>query len=122
MYSPTLWRHATQPQHRHEMPDADGVGHSRYPPCGDHLTLYLKMDQQVIQQASFQAKSCGPVVAMASLGCGLLPGLTCDQARKLSAFDLDGRLGGLPIPKRHAILMFLEAIDLALTRIVKREE
>ena len=114
MYSSTAWRHATQPQHRYEMTDADAVGHSKYPPCGDSFTIYLKFADQKIQKASFQARSCGPVVAMGSLGCGLLTGLTPDEASKLSAFELDAKLGGLPISKRHAILMFLDALNRAL--------
>lgn len=114
MYSTTAWRHATQPQHRQEMPDADAVGHSRYPPCGDFMTIYLKLDGDVIRKASFQAKSCGPVVAMGSLGCGLLHGMNTRDAGKFSAFELDAKLGGLPISKRHAILMFLDALNRAL--------
>jgi NifU-like protein involved in Fe-S cluster formation len=114
VYSSTAWQHATKPQHRYEMSDADAVGHSRYPPCGDSFTIYLKLADETIQKASFQAKSCGPVVAMGSLGCGLLVGISVDQARKLSAFELDAELGGLPISKRHAILMFLDALNRAL--------
>lgn len=114
MYSSTAWRHATQPQHRYEMSDADAVGHSKYPPCGDSFSLYLKLADQVIQKASFQAKSCGPVVAMGSLGCGLLTGLPVADASRLSAFELDAKLGGLPISKRHAILMFMDALQNAL--------
>lgn len=121
MYSRITWQHATQPQHRHEMADADAVGDSHYPPCGDHLKLYLKLDQQTVQKASFQAKSCGPVVAMASLGCGLLVGLTLEQAGQFSAFDLDQKLGGLPISKRHAILMFLDALNTALNSTNERK-
>lgn len=114
MYSSTAWRHATQPQHRYEMTDADAVGHSKYPPCGDSFTIFLKLEGQTIQKASFQAKSCGPVVAMGSLGCGLLSGMTLEDASRLSAFELDAKLGGLPIPKRHAIFMFLDALNRAL--------
>lgn len=51
---------------------------------------------------------------MGSLGCGLLTGLTVTDASKLSAFELDAKLGGLPISKRHAILMFLDALNRAL--------
>lgn len=97
------------------MADADALGKSSYTPCGDCFTLYLKMDRGVIRRASFQARSCGPVVAMGSLGCGLLMGLTTDQALKLSAIDLDKQLGGLPTPKRHAILLFLDSLHQAIS-------
>lgn len=122
MYSRIAWQHATQPKHRQKMPDADAVGHSSYPPCGDYLTLYLKIEQNVICRASFQARSCGPVVAMGSLGCVLLTALTVDQALKLSAFDLDKQLGGLPISKRHAILLFLDCLHQAVAAYQKNEK
>ena len=51
---------------------------------------------------------------MGSLGTELLVGKAVGEARKLSAFSLDEQLGGLPPAKRHAILLFLDALHQAL--------
>lgn len=110
MYSPIVWQHIRDPQHRGHLAGANGVGEGRYPKCGDHFILQLRIEDQVIQEAGFLAKACAPVVAMGSVGCQLVTGLAVEQALKLSSFDLDRALGGLPPPKRHAILMFLESL------------
>ena len=114
MYTPTVFQHATRPQNRGELPEANAHGHSSYPPCGDKFQLHLKLENGLIQKASFQAQACGPVVAMGSLGTELLQGLTLEQAAKLSAFQIDDALGGLPPAKRHAILLFLDALHQAI--------
>lgn len=114
MYSTTVFQHATRPQNRGELSDANAHGQSSYPRCGDQFQLHLKLEDGLITEATFQAQACGPVVAMGSLGTELLKGLTPDQARQLNAFQLDDALGGLPPVKRHAILVFLDALHQAL--------
>lgn len=114
MYSPIVWKHIREPQHREHLAGAQAVGQSRYPRCGDHFILQLRIEGEVIQEARFLAKACAPVVAMGSVGCSLLEGLSLESALQLSAFQLDQALGGLPLPKRHAILMFLESLHEAI--------
>lgn len=114
MYSPIVWKHIRDPQHREHLAGAQAVGQSRYPRCGDHFILQLRIEGGVIQKARFLARACAPVVAMGSVGCSLLEGLSLESALQLSAFQLDQALGGLPLPKRHAILMFLESLHEAV--------
>lgn len=114
MYSPAVWQHLQNTQNRGHLPGANGVGESRFPQCGDHLILQLRLADGHIQEACFLAKACGPVVAVASLATTQLVGLTPDQARQLSVIRLDKDIGGLPPAKRHALWMLLEALANAL--------
>lgn len=114
MYSPIVWQHIRDPQHREHLVGANGVGQARYPRCGDHFILQLRINDEVIEEARFLAKACAPVVAMGSVGCQLLLGLSIEQALQLSAFELDRAMGGLPPPKRHALLMFLDSLHEAV--------
>jgi nitrogen fixation NifU-like protein len=114
MYTPVVHQHAIRPINRGELPEANAHGKSSYPKCGDHFQLHLRLEGGLITEAAFQAQACAPVVAMGSVGTQLLKGLTPDQALKLSAFQLDDALGGLPPAKRHAILLFLDALHQAL--------
>ncbi len=115
MYSAIVRQHAVHPQNRCELPQANAHGQCAYPKCGDQFQLHLRLEGGLITEAAFQAQACGPVVAMGSVGTQLLKGLTVDQALKLNAFQLDEALGGLPPAKRHAILVFLDALNRALT-------
>jgi NifU-like protein involved in Fe-S cluster formation len=114
MYSQALWRHIRNPENRGPLPNATHRGESRYPKCGDHFELQLRIENGRIEQAKFQARACGPVVAVGSAGTESLLGLTPEQALQLSAFTLDELVGGLPTPKRHAILLFLDSLHQAL--------
>ena len=122
MYSELLWKHIRSPQNRGPLPEAQAEGTSRYAKCGDLFLLQLSFEDGRIHQARFQAQACGPVVAMGSVGTQMLIGLTPDEALKLSAFTLDREVGGLPGPKRHAILMFLDCLHQAVTTYMNEKE
>ena len=111
MYSQLFWEHVREPHNRRALSDACCVGEGRYPRCGDRLTLYLNIIDGRITEATFVARACGPVVAVASLGTQKITGLTLDQARELPILELDRELGGLPPSKRHAYLIFLESLQ-----------
>ena len=111
MYSQLFWEHAREPRNRRALPTASAVGEGRFPRCGDRLTLYLYITNGRIAEASFEARACAPVIAVASLATERLVGLTLDEARELPILELDRELGGLPPSKRHAYLVFLESLQ-----------
>lgn len=114
LYNATIWEHFRRPRNRTPMENPDAEGTAYYHRCGDRLRLMLRLDGQQITEATFEAFGCGPVIAMASVATEMLKGLTTDEALALSAFTLNDALGGLPVSKRHAILMLLEALHEAL--------
>lgn len=114
MYSATIWQHYQQPKNRGPLESANAEGKSYYHKCGDLFQLFLKIEDEQIVQARFQARACIPAIAMGSVGTQMLHGLTLEQARQLMPTQLDQALDGLPVPKRHVILLFLEALHEAL--------
>lgn len=117
MYSQLFWEHVRQPHNRRALSGATCTGESRYPRCGDRLTLHLSITDDRIMEASFEARACAPVIAVASLGVQRITGLTLNEARELSILELDRELGGLPPSKRHAYLLFLESLQNAINQI-----
>ena len=89
-------------------------GHSTYPRCGDKLTMFFRIQENAIQEVSFVAKACGPVIAAASYSTTVLVGQTLEEAQSWSVFELHEALGGMPVSKRHALLMVLECVHDAL--------
>lgn len=114
MYSIMVWKHIREPQNRKQLEAANAIGRSFYHKCGDDFILQLRIDDGSIVDAAFLSRGCGPVIAAGSVGTELLKGLTLAQAEQISAFQLDKLLGGLPSPKRHAILLFLDSLHQAL--------
>lgn len=114
MYSKILSEHAMNPQNRYEMMPPTSKAVARYQRCGDELTMYFQIRDNVLVQVSFTARGCGPVIAAASMATTLLKGMTVSEALKWSSFELHDALGGLPPAKRHALLLVLECLHEAL--------
>lgn len=96
------------------MSEPDAVGYAEYRRCGDHLTMFFRVQEDVIKDVCFDARACGPVTAAASFATTYLFGKTVAQARELDAFQLSEALGGLPTSKRHALLLVLQCLAEAL--------
>lgn len=113
MYSELFWDHARNPRNRQALPGST-TGESRFQRCGDRLTLYLQIKEDVIHKAAFEARACAAVIAVASIMTSKMVGLTLDQVNSISILSIDQELGGLPASKRHAYLMVLECLDDAI--------
>ena len=53
-------------------------GESRNPACGDHLVLFLDVQDGVVREAGFKAMGCPAFMAIAAAATDLLPGLPAD--------------------------------------------
>jgi len=114
VYSPRLVEHAVHPRNQGSLEHPDAVGTARFERCGDRMRLEFRLAEGRVLEVRCQAFGCGAAVAAGSAATELLAGRTLDAARRLTAFELDEALGGVPAPKRHALLMVLECIAGAL--------
>lgn len=115
MWSAILLEHIRSPRNRCSIELANIHGRSEYPQCGDVLKISLKLEDDLISQVFFEAQACAPVVGLASLASEHLIGRTLAEALSISAFEWDKLAGGVPPPKRHAILMLVDCLDQAKT-------
>ena len=83
LYQETILDHSKRPRNHHPMDDADRKADGYNPLCGDKLRLYLKMDGDVVQDASFEGSGCAIYTASASLMTESLKGKTREEALKL---------------------------------------
>lgn len=110
MYSEIVKEHAVRPRNRGELSHPDFIGEANFPRCGDKVKLFLKLRDQVIEEATFTASACGPAIAAASLATTLMAGLTLEQAREVLTRELPRALHDLPASKRHAVLLVFECL------------
>lgn len=113
MYSPLLLDHLQHPRHKGDLASPTSAGEARYAPCGDRLRLTFLIEQGRLMNAGFTAYGCAAVKPAGSAVAELVAGMSVEEARALTAFDLDRLLGGLPSSKRHALLMVLECLHQA---------
>lgn len=101
--SPELQAHFDAPRNVGRLAHPARCGLARNTACGDDLRLYAQLESGTVQRASFQARSCSAVIAVASLCVDELRGLPPGELLK---FDVQARVeaaGGLPSTRRHAV-------------------
>jgi nitrogen fixation NifU-like protein len=67
LYQETILDHYRQPRNSGRLTDANRVADGFNPLCGDKLTLYMKVKDGVIEDASFEGAGCAIAMASASL-------------------------------------------------------
>ena len=114
MYNKIVLDHFQNPRNLGEMenPDATGMGASRV--CGDVMTLYLKIDKDKIQKATYKTMGCGAAIASGSFLTDHLKGKTISEVQNLQKDTIVKALGGLPKIKMHCTDLALEALSRAL--------
>jgi nitrogen fixation NifU-like protein len=82
LYQEVILDHNRRP-HNFRIIDQARRAEGYNPLCGDRLTVYLKMDGDHIQDASFQGSGCAISKASASLMTDSVKGKTLEEARAL---------------------------------------
>ena len=83
LYQKVVMEHTKSPKNFYEMNDSTAIGFDENPMCGDSYQVFLKMDQGVISEISFQGAGCAISKSSASILTTKLTGKT-----KIEAFEL----------------------------------
>lgn len=83
LYRDVIVDHNRSPRNFRKIADADRTLEGFNPLCGDKLTVYLKLDGDVIRDLSFEGSGCAISVASASLMTERLKGRPRAEAEKL---------------------------------------
>jgi len=118
LYGEKVMDHFTNPRNVGELKDADGVGMTGNPTCGDIMKIYLKVGekdgQEIIEDVKFQTFGCGAAVATSSMVTEMVMGKTLEEAEKISNAAVAEALGGLPPVKMHCSNLAANALHEAI--------
>ena len=113
-YSEKVMDHFTNPRNVGEIENADGVGVVGNAKCGDIMKIYLKIDNDIITDVSFETFGCGSAIAASSMATELIKGKPVSDALALTNKAVVEALDGLPPHKIHCSVLAEEAIKKAL--------
>jgi nitrogen fixation NifU-like protein len=121
MYSEKVMDHFANPRNVGEIEDASGVGTEGNPTCGDLMTIYLKVEDNVITDIKFKTFGCGAAIATSSMITEMAMGKTIEEALKISRNDVADELEGLPPVKMHCSNLAADALRAAIEDYKKKQ-
>ncbi len=96
MYSEKVMDHFSNPRNVGVIEDANAVGQVGNPKCGDIMKIYMKIEDDVIQDVKFKTYGCGAAVATSSMATEMVKGKSIADALKLTNRAVADALDGLP--------------------------
>ncbi|MEN4007431.1 MAG: Fe-S cluster assembly scaffold protein NifU [Methanobacteriaceae archaeon] len=114
MYSDKVMEHFQNPRNVGEIEDADGVGTVGNPVCGDLMTIYIKVKDDVIEDIKFKTFGCGAAIATSSMVTEMAMGKTIEEAMEITRNDVAENLEGLPPVKMHCSNLAADALHSAI--------
>ena len=100
-YTDITMEHFMCPQNVGSMLDADAMGASGDPSCGDSIMIFIKVDNNIIIEISYLVFGCCAAIASASMTSVLAKGKSLEEAEKITDEDVSLALGGLQQTKTH---------------------
>src|ERR671928_664163 len=94
--------HLNAPSGQGALRDHPHSGAAGGAPCGDLVRIAVRIENDRVAEAGFDAEGCGALTAAASVIVESIEGGTFLSACRLTTEEISDELGGLTPPKRHA--------------------
>ncbi|MBR2027541.1 MAG: Fe-S cluster assembly scaffold protein NifU [Oscillospiraceae bacterium] len=114
LYSDKVMDHFLNPRNVGSMDNASGVGEVGNAKCGDIMKIYLKIEDDIIEDVKFETFGCGSAIASSSMATELIKGKKVSEALEFTNKAVVEALDGLPPQKVHCSVLAEEAIKMAL--------
>ena len=88
IYTAALMQHNSHPDYKYEMEGCTCSHEGINPSCGDELTLQLRIEGDVIEEASFTGSGCAVSQASADMMADLITGESVKEAKRLAGLFL----------------------------------
>ena len=122
LYSEKVMDHFRNPRNVGVIEDANGIGEVGNAKCGDIMKMYLKIEDDIIQDVKFETFGCGSAIASSSMATELIKGKPVSEAMQLTNKAVAEALDGLPAYKMHCSVLAEEAIRSALDDYYSRQK
>lgn len=114
LYSETVMDHFRNPRNVGSLENANGIGEVGNAVCGDIMKIYLKIENDIIEDVAFETFGCGSAIASSSMATELIKGKPLSEALELTNQAVTEALDGLPAHKLHCSVLAEEAIQAAI--------
>ena len=120
LYSEKVMDHFRNPRNVGVIEDANAIGEVGNAKCGDIMKMYLKIEDDIVEDVKFETFGCGSAIASSSMATELIKGKPLSEAMNLTNKAVTEALDGLPAYKLHCSVLAEEAIQSALEDYYKK--
>ena len=117
MYSEEVKKYFENPINMGIIKNADSVGIRENEMCSDITKIYLKMKDDIIIDARFEAKGCPPVIASCCIVTKMIKNVNIEKAKKITANEIIEKLEGLPNEKIHCAELVIKTLRKAINNL-----
>jgi len=121
MYSEKVMDHFISPRNMGELEGANAIGEVGNPKCGDIMKIYMRIENDVIQDVRFKTFGCGAAIATSSISTEMVKGKTIQEALNISNGAVAEALDGLPKEKMHCSVLAEAGIRSAIADYYQRQ-
>ncbi len=113
-YSDIVIDHWLNPRNFGRMEEFDGYSDKCTASCGDSMWFWIKVNNNLIQKASYVSDVCIGSVTSGSILAEMIKGKTIGSALRISKDDILKELGGLPVQFVHCAKLAKDTLNMAI--------
>ena len=121
-YSKKVLSHLAKPRNVEKIEGANGIGEVGNLVCGDVMKLYVRVEDEVVEEIGFETYGCAAAIATSSVITEMVKGKRLAEVLKMTNSDILQVLGGLPPIKIHCSLLSVDALSEAIWDYLKKNE
>ncbi len=114
MYSEKVMDRFKNPKFSGKMENASAVGEVGNMKCGDVMKVYIKVENNILVDVSFETFGCVAALASSDYLCEIAKGKTLEDAEKITSEDVLKVMGDVPQVKVHCSVLAQEALKKAI--------
>ncbi len=122
MYSQKVIDHFMNPRNKGKPREYDAVGKVGNPICGDVVYIYIKVNDNRIENIGWETMGCAAAISTSSMITELARGKTLEEAEKITKKDIADALDGLPPIKMHCSNLAADGLKKAIENYRKKVE
>ena len=121
-YTDKVLDHFRNPRNTGAMEDATVEATEGSLACGDMMTIYLKIVDDIIVDIRFESYGCAANIATGSVLTEMVKGKSIEEAKRITWNDVVEALGGLPQIKYHCSTLSIDTLHAAIAVYERRKE
>ncbi len=120
-YTEKVIEHFKNPRNVGEIENPDGAATVGSPACGDQVSVFLKVNNDRIEDIKFLSYGCASNIATGSIVTEMAKGKSIEEAKKLTWKQAMEELGGLPPIKFHCSVLAVDGLRAAIKDYEERK-